>query len=131
MDPGGRRRGGGLGGQSPSPTFAATPSPSIKAGWSPEEIDKLRDIEEPDFLELADELGRTKSSVEEMWRKIRREDARAAGHALRGHRRLADHLIQDRDRRAAARRQQTEADIFLGVPPPGFSALDRKRETGR
>lgn len=35
-------------------------------------------------------------------------------------------MFAERDQRKAAILRMSDVDLFLGVPPPGFSALDRK-----
>ncbi len=52
---------------------------------------------------------------------------RRAGDEFVGHKHVPDSVLLERDARAKARLAQSATSAVLGDPPPGFSALDRKR----
>jgi hypothetical protein len=52
---------------------------------------------------------------------------KATGEPVSGSMRVSPSLLTERDRRAAAREQLDQAGRLFGDPPPGYSALDRRR----
>lgn len=113
--------------------------------WSPsmlERLLRLRDEQGKGWHEIAETLGRPhKACSARYWHEeYKRRRDRAAARAGNGEQIGEVHapprympavvdarLIEDRDRRAEAAESRNFTSTFFGDPPPGYSALDRKR----
>ena len=123
--------------------------------WSDEETQRLLDLMKThgrDFKAIGKLMGRTNQSCEHRWRWInmpadqlerrnaaearRKREMRAAEASpddankydfiVRKTMIIPDDVFIERDRRLGAPR--TIGSLILGDPPPGYSALDRKRQ---
>jgi hypothetical protein len=118
--------------------------------WSDEETQRLLDhmkVHGRDFKRIGKLMGRTHQSCEHRWRWINmppdqlksrsaREAARKAKlrqlekgvrHDLPVRKMIVpDDVIVERDQKLSA--PITIGSLILGDPPPGYSALDRKRQ---
>lgn len=106
--------------------------------WSPTEIKRIFELHDSGltWAEVARAVGRSESSV--VWKA---KTLRAAGLAEttiwrrnvpaqcvtaidEGSIVIPAHVLTERAARLQARRLQSATSLFLGDPPPGFSALD-------
>jgi hypothetical protein len=123
--------------------------------WSDEETQRLRELMKThgrDFKAIGKLMGRSHQSCEHRWRWInmpadqlarrnaaeakRKRELRAANpvdenpckydFVVRKTMSIPDDVFTERDRRLGAPR--TIGSLILGDPPPGYSALDRKRQ---
>ncbi|MEX2126943.1 MAG: hypothetical protein WD871_01700 [Xanthobacteraceae bacterium] len=112
------------------------------ADWSPEEFAHLRATREECGTDiecarrLADELGRSEMSIRAKLQTMRYDDEREANDlAGRPARPAADaappSALIERERRERARGAQDITGLTFGDPPPGFSALDRRKPAER
>jgi hypothetical protein len=115
--------------------------------WTLEETEELHRLMAEGYMipALAEKLGRTEISVRERIRWLgkteeQKEQRRrqisvtrngrsavaAFDHAVMSSKRAPDERIAEREHRLAQPRTLTSR--FFGDPPPGYSALDRKRQ---
>lgn len=98
--------------------------------WSEEKVDllfELRDDEAMDWPEIAREIGYTATQCRN---KYYQKECRR--RLERGQRPVSDRAsnaqIIDRERREQARERASITAQIFGDPPPGYSALDRRRQ---
>lgn len=104
--------------------------------WTKDEIATLRRLyqERKSWEDMAEILGRTswacRSKMHDLiashpYRNGGRKSARIETcHTIV----IPDHILADRDARYEASYRRTQTQEFFGDPPPGYSALDRKRQ---
>jgi hypothetical protein len=97
----------------------------VRTFWDEKSISLLMELRDDEAMEwglIAEELGRT---VDQCKQKYQAERAR------RGHRPqsriVPNAALIDRERRERARDAASLTTRTFGDPPPGFSALDRRR----
>jgi hypothetical protein len=78
------------------------------------------------MIQISAEIGRSYASV--IARRINFGTTFGAG--LLGPRRIPEKSMAERDRRTLARSQRDLTAQFFGDPPPGYSALDQRRNSG-
>lgn len=114
--------------------------------WTEDETATLKHLKAEGYLvkTIAHKLGRTEVSVRERWRWINKDEdqkemrrqqvnmnrqqwrSNQAENIVSRALRASPEAIAERDHRLSLRRSLTSA--FFNDPPPGYSALDRKRQ---
>jgi hypothetical protein len=82
-----------------------------------------RGVREPTVMLIADELKRTRDSISD---RLRKYGPSFGGNQFRGAA-ASPRALAERDAREEASRRQPPISALMGDPPPGYSALDRKR----
>lgn len=107
------------------------------SGWTPIKRIEARQMCERGLsnLEISVAVGLSKYTVEKELRSFR--NGQKPLNYLMGVKRIPDRVLEDRDQRnEAIRHRNEEAErsgnltFMLGDPPPGYSALDKRRARG-
>jgi hypothetical protein len=96
--------------------------------WTPERVASLRRLmaERARPNEIASALGVTEAQVSTKIALLRHIERTAAGNTARA---TPQSVIDEREARAEAAWRRNQTQEFFGDPPPGYSALDRKRSS--
>lgn len=100
--------------------------------WTEEECDllvELRDDEAMEWPAIAAQLMRRPRTCEERYHVVKARRLAAAGLPARYNNKASQAALIDRERRAELRSGMDLTSTFFGDPPPGYSALDRKRQS--
>lgn len=101
--------------------------------WTEQQIETLREMRADgcDWKEIAPEVGHGAGACEAKFISLRdgRGDRRIHKDTTRNAR-VSDGQLADRDARREASCRRTVTGEFFNDPPPGYSALDRKRAGG-
>jgi hypothetical protein len=103
--------------------------------WSKKQIDTLRhmyELERKSWEDISAVIGRTPWACRSKMHELRagtQSDGgrRAAGIGTQHSMIVKPEILADRDAREQAALRRTQTQEFFGDPPPGFSALDKKR----
>lgn len=101
--------------------------PAEQRNFTAQEIAIIRamDRAHASAIEIADRIGRSRTSVQYVVWKLRREGRIDAGeHTIRSG--PPNAVLLDRDKRERAADSMSLTAQLFGDPPPGFSALDRR-----
>ncbi len=85
---------------------------------------KLRDERGLEWWQIAERLGRPKDSCKVKYANITSRRRAERGESLQA---APNAAVIDRERREHARAGASITARFFGDPPPGYSALDRRR----
>lgn len=105
--------------------------------WSDEDWEKAKRLARlgRDAGQIAAEMHRTEEAIRARFaymreRVPRRSPSNGTGNYATSAK-ASDEQIAERDARYAAAARRTQTQEFFGDPPPGFSALDKKRQQGQ
>lgn len=105
--------------------------PQPRRMWTREELGRLvelRDEHGMGWKEIAQALNRTIGQCNSKYNYGHQEAARTSYDAGSNHK-CSDEQLAERERRAQARDQRDITQTFFGDPPPGYSALDQRRQS--